>query len=162
MTGRDFSATYIPLKENFYRVAYYLLEDSQDAEDVVQDLYIKLWNSLDSLDAVRNPRAYGITILHNLCIDRIRRSEKMKGGEIKDAVSDAEEIDSALAAKENFERVTRAVSTLPDRQREVLLMKAVYDLSYEEIQERTGMSYVLLRVLLSQARSKLKKYYEKY
>ena len=50
-----------------------------------------------------------------------------------------------------------AIKSLPDRQREVLTLRTLDGLSYEEIAQRTGINYLTLRVLLSQARNKLKK-----
>lgn len=161
MNGREFSDIFLPLSDNFYRVALYLLEDSDDAEDAVQDLYIKLWNSRDTLDAVHNPGAYGITLLRNLCIDRIRSKGRRRREEVDDVVSDAAGADDTMAQKERLGCVMRALSRLPDKQREVLRMKVVEDLSYEEIQKRTGISYISLRVMVSQARKKLKSSYEK-
>ena len=53
-------------------------------------------------------------------------------------------------------KVLEAVKALPDRQREILILRTVEGLSYEEIAERTGMNYLTLRVLLSRARSTIK------
>ncbi len=52
MTGEVFKSIYLPLSDGLYRVAYYILESRSDAEDAVQDLYIKLWESIDRLDKV--------------------------------------------------------------------------------------------------------------
>ena len=72
MTGQEFSERYLPLGEGLFRVAYALLGAEADAEDALQDLYVKLWNDRDTLDHVHNPRAYSITLLRNLCLDRLR------------------------------------------------------------------------------------------
>ena len=72
MTAGEFKEKYLPLGEPLYRVAFYMLESGADAEDAVQDLFVRLWSSRDSLDSVRNPKAYCITMLRNICIDRMR------------------------------------------------------------------------------------------
>ena len=59
--------------ELFYRVAFHLLESREEAEDAVQELYLKLYESKHRLMAVSEPLAYGISVLRNICIDRIRR-----------------------------------------------------------------------------------------
>ena len=74
----DFNNIWIPLAERFYRVAFHLLESGQDAEDAVQELYLKLWAARGSLGGIRNPFAYGVSILKNICIDRIRRQSARK------------------------------------------------------------------------------------
>ncbi|MBQ1841501.1 MAG: RNA polymerase subunit sigma-70, partial [Bacteroidales bacterium] len=50
MTETEFHNVWIPLQARFYRVAWYLLEDRDDADDAVQDLYVKLWGLRDMLD----------------------------------------------------------------------------------------------------------------
>lgn len=157
MTARQFSDIYTPLSDSLYRVAYYLLESRSDAEDAVQDLYVKLWNSRDTLDAVHNPGAYCITLMRNLCIDRIRKASRRPNAELKDDVSTDERADDSLIYKEQLDRIRKAMEKLPKSQRTVLEMKTMQCLSYEEIQEKTGLGYTSLRVLLSNARKAIKR-----
>lgn len=157
MTACQFSEIYTPLSENLYRVAYYFLESQADAEDAVQDLYIKLWNSRDTLDAVHNPGAYCITLMRNLCIDRIRKASRHADAELKDDVQADEYADDSAIYKEQLLRIREAMERLPKTQRDVLEMKVLQDMSYEEIQEKTGLGYTSLRVILSNARKAIKR-----
>ena len=61
MTERQFHTAYLSLAETLYRIAFYMLESEAEAEDALQELYLKLWDNRDSLDAVRSPKAYSIT-----------------------------------------------------------------------------------------------------
>ena len=63
----------MPLSDRFYRAAYYMLESQQDAEDAVQELYLRIWKSHANLTDLKSPVAYGMSLLKNICIDRIRR-----------------------------------------------------------------------------------------
>lgn len=157
MTARQFSDIYTPLSDSLYRVAYYLLESRSDAEDAVQDLYVKLWNSRDTLDAVHNPGAYCITLMRNLCIDRIRKASRRPNAELKDDVQADEYADDSAIYKEQLLRIREAMERLPKTQRDVLEMKVLQDMSYEEIQEKTGLGYTSLRVILSNARKAIKR-----
>lgn len=157
MTDKDFIDIYIPLSDSLYRVAYYILESEQDAEDTVQDLYIKLWNLRDTLDAVYNPKAYCIRLLKNKCIDRIRQRSEETTELQEDMVSDPSDISRVTEYKETVRRVTDLIGKLPERHKKVLKMKVFENLSYDEISQITGMSNLTLRVLLSQARSRIKK-----
>ena len=74
MTPARFQTEYLSQAATFYRVAFYILEDATEAEDAVQELFLRLWNGRDALDGIRNPAGYGIRVLRNLCLDRIRRS----------------------------------------------------------------------------------------
>ena len=156
MTQKQFHSEYLPLAADLYRVAFYILESRAEAEDAVQDTYLKLWELRDSLEQVRSPKAYSVTLLRNICLDRLRRAQKMDTGEQAVQFAAALPQDENLDAKRRLGRVLEAIHTLPDGQRKVLLMRTVQGLSYEEISQITGMTNLSLRVLLSQARKKLK------
>ena len=157
MTRDLFQTEYLPLADTFYRVAYYILEDAAEAEDAVQELYLRLWKGRDALDGIRSPKGYGIRVLQNLCLDRIRRSRKMETPDVLPEPRLPGRQDEAMDEKQRLAKVLDAIKSLPDRQREVLTLRTLDGLSYEEISSRTGINYLTLRVLLSQARSKLKK-----
>lgn len=157
MTAREFTDIYMPLRDSAYRLAMHFLESEQDAEDTVQDLYIKLWRSRDALDSVRNPKAYCLTLTRNLCVDRIRKAGRISGSPVSENVPAQSDSADELISKESLLRVLSAMDSLPASQRNVLKMRVFEDLSYEEMSERTGMNNLTLRVLLSRARSQIKK-----
>lgn len=156
MTEALFHKTYLPLSLTLYRIAYYILESQVEAEDAVQDLYVKLWESRESLDQIKSPKAYCIRILKNLCLDRIRKANLLRFQEALPEKAYGPEPDDGIDAKARLNKVLEAVKALPERQREVLVLRTVEGLSYEEISARTGINYLTCRVLLSQARSKIK------
>lgn len=156
MTYEQFCDIYLPLTDGFYRVAYYILESEQDARDAVQDLFIKLWNSRDTLDSVHNPMGYGIRLLKNSCIDRIRKESRLARADLSEEIPADDTADGPQAAKEQAERVMRAVRKLPERQRAVLEMKLLRGMSNEQISQETGMSNLAVRVMISRARTKIK------
>lgn len=157
MTARQFTDTFLPLKEPLYRVAYYILESRQDAEDALQDLYVRLWNSRETLDVIVNPRAYCIMMMRNVCIDRIRMSKlSFASQELAGSVADDGDVLQSLMARERLERVMDSMNLLTDTEREVLRMHVMEDLSYDEISARTGISNLTQRVLLSRARKKMR------
>ena len=162
MTAELFRKTYLPLGDQLYRVAFYLLEDRQEAEDAVQDLFVKLLNSGSKLDGVKNAKAYAITLMRNMCIDRIRaasRLHQVECGEDDPEVSFIS-VESVIATKEKLRRVLAIIEGLPTKQREVVRQRIFEDRSYEEISKDTGLSENNLRVLLSIARKTIKKEYE--
>ena len=157
MTDKEFHNDYLSLAEALYKVAFYILESEEDAEDAVQELYLKLWKNRGALDGINNPKAYAMTLLRNLCLDRIRRAGKNSGEEVPENIGGGLDPEAAMDGRERLEKVLAAVKSLPDRQKEVLVLRAIHGLSYDEIAERTGISYLTLRVLLSRARQTLKK-----
>ena len=156
MTEQRFHSEYIALADTLYRVTFYMLESEAEAEDAVQELYLKLWEGRGQLDAVRQPKAYSIRMLKNLCLDRIRRVKHLTFVERLPETEFGRAQDDEIDGRHRLDKVLEAVKSLPERQRQVLLMRTVQGLSYEEISTATGMNYLTLRVLLSQARKRLK------
>lgn len=158
MTSQEFIRTYLPLNEALYRLAYYVLESRVDAEDAVQDLYIKLWNCRNGeLDKVENPKSYCIALLRNMCIDRLRKASKRQNVSLSEGtVADITVGDDASDRRDEVKMLVRIIETLPEEQRKVMKMKVFEDLSNDEIAKRTGKSNLSVRVLLSQARKRMK------
>lgn len=149
---------WIPLADRFYRVAYHLLESRDDAEDAVQELYLKILSIPGKLVYVRDPAAYGITLLKNICIDRIRRRECRRAEQLEDFMAaDASGPERKMTEKDTLARVIKEMERLPEKQAKVLRMRALEGLEYDEIARRTGLSQINIRVLISMARKTLKK-----
>lgn len=154
----DFKEIWLPLADRFYRVAYHLLESREDAEDAVQELYLKLLTMSDRIMYVHEPSAFGITLMKNICIDRIRRRESRKTEQISEYIpSDNSGPEKSIADRDSLRRLIQEIEKLPDKQAKVLKMRALEGLEYEEISRRTGMSQVNIRVHISIARKTLKK-----
>ena len=153
----DFRNIWMPLAERFYRTAYYMLESQQDAEDAVQELYLKIWKFHANLTDLKSPAAYGMSLLKNICIDRIRRREIRKAEPLEAGVPQADAPpEKRLAARDILKKVMEEIDRLPQKQAQVMKMMVIEDLDYKEISERTGLSQVHVRVLISTARKTLK------
>lgn len=139
-------------------MAYHLLESEQDAEDAVQDLYLKLWAARDSLSGVRNPLAYGLSVLKNICIDRIRRKNIRPMAPLETALRYEDlSANGRTDARENLDMLMKELDKLPEKQSLIFRLKVLEGLEYDEISERTGLSQVHVRVLVSTARKTLKR-----
>lgn len=157
MTEQRFHSDYLALADSLYRIAYYILESEAEAEDAVQELYLKLWKMRDALDGIQSPKAYATRLLKNLCIDRIRKASKVIQEKAETDIAAATySPDERIDARERLDKVLEAVKALPEKQRKVLILRTVEGLSYEETARRAGCDYLTCRVLLSRARAKLK------
>lgn len=161
MTAERFRKEYLPLQDELYRVAFYFLESTPDAEDAVQDLYLRLWDAADALDGISSPKAYCIRLLRNICVDKLRRCRPDGEAKLPLQASDEALPDERLDGRQKLEAAIGRMSTLSESERTVLMMKVFDDLSYEQIQKRTGLSYLSLRVHLSNARRKIRKSIDK-
>ena len=134
---------WLPLSDRFYRVAYHILESQEDAEDAVQELYLKLIKTPDKLSNIQDPAAYGITMLRNICIDIIRRREKRKSEELHEyMIADASSPDKVATEKDKLRILIHEIDKLPQKQSMVLKMRTIEGLEYDEISQRTGLSQV--------------------
>lgn len=157
MTHEQFKRIWIPLNPNFYKVAFHFLESEDEAKDAVQDLYIKLWNSKDSLDRILNPRAYGLTLLRNICIDRLRQLQSHRNEKVTPETATTAESDSVTIGREEVRRLNQALDRLSRQYSEVIRYRFFKDMEIKDISRITGLSQVNVRVMISRARQTLKK-----
>lgn len=159
MTRDRFIQTWIPLTDNFFRLAMRLLQDEAAARDAVQDLLLKLWVRRDRLDGIANPEAYGTTLLRNGCLDRLRHEKAFpsKPLEPADLPETGPPPEEELIREEALRRTLQAVDGLPDPQRTALRKRVMEEKDYADMAKETGLSPLHLRVLVSMARKNLKK-----
>lgn len=154
MNSAQFHTVWLPLQPQFYRMAFYMLENEADAKDAVQELFLKLWSLRDHLELIREPSAYGALLLKNLCIDRIRKRRPSEA--LHEEMLSAPSADAELDRKENLRAIAKALDQLPPGQRKLLGLRVLQGLSYQEIASVTGLSGLNIRVQVSLARKKLK------
>lgn len=72
MDVENFKRLFLPLHPKLFRIAYALVENKADAEDILQDAYYKLWSRRNELTDIQNPEAFCVTLVKNLCLDFLR------------------------------------------------------------------------------------------
>ena len=108
------------------------------------------------LDAVQSPKAYSIRLLKNLCLNRIRKARQLRfQPELPEAETGLPQ-DDTLDARQRLDKVLEGIKSLPERQREILILRSFEGCSYAEIARKTGMSPASARVQLARARKTLK------
>lgn len=121
-----------------YRVAYSVTRNTGDAEDVVQETFLRVLRHQDKLAEVRDPRVWLVRIAWNLVLDRKRRSKTRPESQDIDSVArvlPAEGIsaDESLIAAQGHAHILELIDRLPAKERQVLLLSAVDELSTAEI-----------------------------
>jgi len=161
MTAGEFKELYLPYHVRLYQVAFRIMGNEADAEDIIQEAYLKLWNKRDGLYAVDNPEAFCISIIKNLCFDQLRSGKVSilrKGDEL--AECNVEITDDSLETKDEVELVKQLIRKLPEKQRKVIILRDIKDCSFDEIEKFTGMNAINIRVLLSKARKKIREQFK--
>ena len=161
MTAAEFKEKACVHLDAMYRVALALCGNSADASDAVQNAAIKLWESRDRLGAVANTQAYCIAAARNASISLINSRRHPDDLDTAGAVAADNSLESEIETSDRIRHIKAIAATLPDNQRIVLTMRDFEGCEMDEIEEATGLSAGNIRVLLSRARSSIRKYFEK-
>jgi RNA polymerase sigma-70 factor (family 1) len=158
MLARDFKTDVLPIHNKLLRFALQILQNEEEAKDVLQDIFLKLWQKRDELGKVENLEAFAIRMTRNRCLDLIRSRRTIslevvkKNNRIEEDSSDTDYLENAEMAG----LVKRIIAELPDLQRTIIHLRDIEQLEYEEIAEATGMNVNAIRVNLSRARKKVR------
>ena len=163
MDAREFKQRFMPHHRLLYRVAYQLTGNAQDAEDLLQDLYLKLWQKRDDLPDEAMKEAYLATMIRNLFIDQRRLKHVDASAELKneDGPPDERSLDRQIDARDEVRQMEGLISELSERDAKIIQMHLVDDCSYEEIERDTGLSQGNIRIIVMRTRQKLKQQFQK-
>jgi len=166
MELETFKITVLPLRQKMLNFSQRLVEDTADAEDVVQDCmltdvvqeaFIKLWYIREKLDAYHSVEALAMQVTKNLSLDKIKL-RKPQGSELESVtlVSDAVSPDEQLEQRDAAECIRHLIAQLPALQQTIIRMKDVEGYELAEIAEITATPVENVRVNLSRARKKIR------
>jgi len=164
MTKTDFNNLVISLSRKLYGYAYRILREKEGSEDAVQEVFVRLWKMNARLEEIESVEALAVTMVKNFCIDQLR---KKKFIEPSDESSFATFHDQEPTPQDKLEISETAaiilgiINDLPEVYREVIQLRDIEELSYEEIAEKTGMNINTLRVNLSRARKSVRDEFKK-
>ena len=163
MPASLFKQLLLPLYPRLQRVALRLLGNAEDAEDMVQEVYMKLWSKRDALPDVKDVEAYCVTLTKNMCIDRLRMAEVEKANvdEVPTMLAATDDVEAQVERRDAVEQVKQIIGTLPEHQQQVITLRDMEDCSFEEIAEQTGLTAVNVRMLLSRARRTIRERFKK-
>ncbi len=153
MTEREYNECVTTYADNVYRFIVKNLRHEEDARDVVQTAFEKMWRNRAEVDAQRS-KSYLFTVAYHQMIDHIR---KVKRVHLKEEFSEGSKVQDKQA--NNLKKVLEdALSRLGETQRSLVLLKDYEGYSYEEIGKITGLSESQVKVYLHRARVQLKEY----
>jgi RNA polymerase sigma-70 factor (ECF subfamily) len=167
--ARDrFGALVALLQRRALRIAYHYLRDAADADEAVQDAFIKVFLHIEQYREELSFDVWFMRILVNACLDRLKSRNRQQrwiattpedGHDerpVEQAAGTAPSTETDLLARERWQQVLTAVATLPDRQRLVFTLSHLDERTAAEISEATGMSPATVRVHLFRAIRKLR------
>jgi RNA polymerase sigma factor (sigma-70 family) len=145
--------------DSAYNLASWLVRDPHDAQDIVQDAYLRAVKSIGTFRG-GDQRAWMLSIVRNACFDFLRRDKASPFDEMGDEVQytvASEEIDPLMVMQrgEDVQLVRGAIAQLPVGIREVVILRELEGMSYKEIAEVTGVPMGTVMSRLARARRRL-------
>ena len=159
MTAEQFKKRFVCIYPKLFAVAVANIGNSEDAKDVMQSLYLKLWERRDELAGVDNDIGYCKMMLINICRDRWRSKilePEWAAEEEVTVVDDA--MVQGIEADDIRIKIEQFIARLPQKQKRIMTMR-MQGATTEEIIEATGLSVENVRTILSRTRQLIREYY---
>ena len=139
-----------------FRVAYRMLGDRAEAEDITQETFLRAWKILPDWQPKAKFSTWACTVALNLCRDRLRKKKPILMDELPEHVDTELQPEQALASAQALAGIEAKIAALPDRQREALSLCALEGLGNIEAADAMGVSVHALESLLARARRTLR------
>jgi RNA polymerase sigma-70 factor (ECF subfamily) len=163
--ARRFRDAALPYLDDLFTLARYLMRNAADAEDAVQECYLR---ALHHFDTYRGPamKPWLLTILRNVCNAEFARRRKQEVSTDCGAEEEAEDVplwqepqaspETTLLRQHDDDTVRKLIAALPQQFREVIVLREVNELSYQEIAEVAGVPVGTVMSRLARARAMLR------
>jgi len=156
MNLESFQTRVLPSKNKLFRFALRFLGNEEEAKDVVQEVFIRVWNGREQMNEVQNWEAWCMRITKNLSLDRIRAITRKHTQPIEEGYAVVHESLSPHESTEMVEsmnRINQFIAALPEKQRQVIHLRDVEGYSYNEICEILEIDLNQVKVNLFRARN---------
>jgi len=157
MNLEEFKIQVYPLKNKLYRFAKRMVESAEEAEDIVQEVFIRLWNRRERLDEYRSVEALAMVTTKNMCLDKLKAKrfpvESMDNHRI---FLENMPMETKADHSELIQGIYQAMQSLPEQQRMIMHLRDVEGYEFEEIAGIVEMNENAIRVALSRARKRIR------
>jgi RNA polymerase sigma factor (sigma-70 family) len=157
MDLQEFKIKVFPLKNKLFRLSKQILRDHEDAQDIVQEVFIKLWNRRETLDEYKSVEAFAVVMTRNMCLDKLKAKkypvENLEN--LKSDIGDSEP-ESGSDISDVVMRIHKIIGTLPEQQRTIIQMRDIEGYDHQEIAGIMEMNENAVRVSLSRARKRVR------
>jgi RNA polymerase sigma factor (sigma-70 family) len=154
----DYTLLTLPFKDKVYRFVLNMVTDVMDAEDIMQELLVKIWRKKEQYIEIENKEAWCMTVAKNMAIDKMR-SRKMHTSDITEHRELSDKGSTPEQAYEQAERmvnIMKLLDELPEKQKMIIHLRDVEGYTYQEIADMTQTTLDFVKVSLHRARKTLK------
>lgn len=158
MSHEDFNTRVLPVKNKLYRFALKFMHDKQEAEDIVQEVLIKVWKQRDRFGELLNFEAWCMKLVRNQSLDRLKslhyktlvlEINPEMASQNKTPYQHAEQVD-------RMQTIRQLIDSLPEKQQEAIHLRDVEGFSYQQIADIMSINMTLVKVYLFRARNTIK------
>jgi RNA polymerase sigma factor (sigma-70 family) len=156
MNFEMFETRVLPAKNKLFRFAFRLLGSSEEAKDVVQEVFIKVWNGRHQLDEIQNMEAWCMRITKNLSLDRLRSRQRRTAEPIEESFDIANDLltpHESTELTESMNQIGQLIAALPEKQKQVIHLRDIEGYSYNEICDILELDMNQVKVNLFRARN---------
>jgi RNA polymerase sigma-70 factor (ECF subfamily) len=157
MDNKEFTAVVMPFKDKLYRLAKRILVSKDEAEDAVQEVFLKLWKGKQNIAKYKSPEAFAITMTKNYCLDRLKSKQASNLKIVHSNYQTSENVEKQIEANDGVEMVFKIMETLPEQQKIILQLRDVEQYEFSEIAKMLDSNETAIRVALSRARKTVRK-----
>ena len=163
MNAEEFKQRFMPYHRMLYRVAFSLTGNVLDAEDLLQDTFMRMWQKRELLTSEHVNEAYLIIMMRNLYMDRarVKTLDTSIPLESVNLPSDQNRPDDKAERRNEAFLMKELIEHLPQKEKDIIRMYLLEELSYEEMEASTGMKQGNLRQIVLRTRNKLKEQFTK-
>lgn len=156
MENISFRTTVLPLSDKLFRLALRITMNRAEAEDVVQDTLLKVWEHREEWEQINNLEAFAIATCRNRALDIMKRAGRNAEKLDEMAHFSSQTPQEQLEANEQISLVNRLMDDLPEVQRTIMLLRDIEGKTYQEIAQTLDISETQVKVYLHRARTKIK------
>ena len=158
MENISFRTTVLPLSDRLYRLALRITMNKAEAEDVVQDTLLKVWECREDWNQINNLEAFAIATCRNRALDVVKCAGRDTENLDEMAHFSSQTPHEQLEAREEISLVRRLMDSLPEVQRTIMLLRDIEGKTYQEIAQTLDISETQVKVYLHRARTKIKEW----
>jgi RNA polymerase sigma-70 factor (ECF subfamily) len=158
-----FKVEVLPIRGKIYNYSLKMLENTEEAEDTVQEVFLKLWEMRAKLSEYDSIEAFAVTMTKNLCLNKLSFRQRHVREELQQMqhIWSSETAERQLENSDAVDLVKQIIETLPPLQKTIIKMRDIEDYNLDTIAEITGCSEEAVRMNLSRARKKVKEMFFK-
>ena len=159
MSLEDFKNRVLPVKNKLFRFAMRLAGNAEDAEDMVQDVFTKVWDRRQDMPTTHNMEAWCMRLVKNLFLDKVKSKQYQATQHAEAYETPTSEVSPYQATELNdtMQKINRLMESLPPRQRQIIHLRDMEGYSYQEIADVLEIDMNQVKVNLFRARAAIRK-----